>query len=283
MDGIVAGKQADPRPLRERIPTMAGTALAPELRQRGLKPEGRVDDMRARLLAWLDIEHAGKQKLRSEQQRRNDLKHLTIDDLRAEVQRRGLLAAVGKPFVAMKKDELVELLAAFHSTPQEFVLESDRLGWDRVPDEYVHSPLPPFPNRVGPRAPFDEHITELDAFLLLLRIPEKLRARFGGHADLIDLIVRVYCVACVCVCVCVRAAKPMLRSVGCGDKPVRDAARATIQRQDTPEKEASQQRLAARWPTDASRVTCVLWFVSHHGCCENPSPSRLLEFRSLPA
>lgn len=197
MDGILAGQQADARPLRERLPTMTGTAIAPELRQRGLKDSGSVVDLRARLLSWLDIEEAGKQKLRSVQQRRDELAHLTMDEMLREIQNRGLLAPVGKAFGSMKREELVELLAAFHSTPHEFIVESDRLGWSNVPQGYEHSPLPAFPNRVGPRLPCDSNISELDAFLLLFGIPEALRARFDGHENLIDLMVREHAVVCV--------------------------------------------------------------------------------------
>jgi hypothetical protein len=190
MEGIAAGQAADRRPLRARVPTMAGTALAPELRQRGLKADGRVDEMRARLLAWLEVEARGEQRLRTEQERQAALQSRSRDELLADVQQRGLLARIGESFVHWSKQALVTLLAAFYSTPQEFVVESDQLGWSKVPDDYVHSPLPPFPGRLGPRPPFNAHATELDAFLLLMRIPEAMRAGLGGHADLFVLVVR---------------------------------------------------------------------------------------------
>jgi hypothetical protein len=198
MEGIAAGQAADPRPLRARVPTMPSTAIAPELRQRGLKCDGRVDDMRARLLAWLELEARGEQRLRSEQERQAALNSLEREDLLTDVLRRGLLAPIGEAFARWTKQALVQVLAAFYSTPQEFVVESERLGWTKVPEHYVHSPLPPFPARVGPRPPINALISEQAAFALLMGIPEGMRAGLGGHADLFDLIVRGgWCVYCV--------------------------------------------------------------------------------------
>jgi hypothetical protein len=169
---------------------MAGTAIEPELRARGLKYDGRVEDMRARLLAWLESEERGEQRVRTQQQRVDELQTRSVDELLECIRARGLLARVGEPFGGMRKEQLIEILAAFSSTPREFVIESDQLGWERVPADFEVSPLPPFPNSVGPVPPFDDDLSELDCLLLLFRIPEHLRAKLGGHDDLFDLMVR---------------------------------------------------------------------------------------------
>lgn len=187
----------DERPLRERVPTFDGKAVKRELELRGLSSDGRLADLRARLLAWLDVEDCGVQRLRSLFEREDALQDMTAADMRAEISRRGVLLPVGTVLSYLDNKALRRLLAHLTSTPREFVVDSLSLGWREPPVGYVLAPLPALPVSAGPREILE--CRALAILLRMLRIPDELRPRYGGHSDLIDLMVRDFFV-CLFVC-----------------------------------------------------------------------------------
>jgi hypothetical protein len=178
----------DKLPLRELIPDMTTKRCKHELELRGLSGDGRLADLRSRLVEWLDGVGRGEQRLRTQLEREQEWAHMTVKELRAQIQNRSILLPVGLQLARMDAAALRSLLALLTSTPREFVVDSLSLGWDAPPAGFVLSSLPASPVAAGPRER-DLPVGPLSVFLLMLRIPADLQALYPEFTDIVDMMV----------------------------------------------------------------------------------------------